>query len=662
MLKKIILSLAAVTVIVIVLSVIIDTRRNNSFTPAPSRPSESIQMDPDGLLYAFHHDLEVDAEEQDINIENICRYVDGRYDCSDFRLVSLMRILYLYPEGLSEDQHARIKQTLTSFKYWLDEPGADSMCYWSENHQILFATAELLAGKLYPDEIFSNDGLIGREHQARGRERVLTWLEQRWNYGFTEYYSNVYYVEDIGPMSNLIDLSDDDEIITKTQIIMDLLIHDLATQSYKGTFLTTSGRAYENNRKSGQNNSMKSVAQYIWGYPLGGEDRKGMDLGFQFIENYEVPEVIRLIGLDHSEQVIKASNGLNVSELKGEGLIGLETHQIMMQWAMESFTNPEIISNTVDIINEYDLLSQSSFNAFTMINYSALRRLGLLPVISKVLHPQSNGNAIQRGNVYTFKNDSFFMSTSQNYHPGTHGDQQAVWQATLSNDLSIFSAHPAVWPDEKGPNGNSPTYWAGEGRLPHSVQNRNINMSLYNIPEKPGLMEKRIIPYTHFWFPELYFDEVILEEKHIFGRLGDVYVGVSTKNPITYIIPEELTKDGTISDPEGRREVIQEGLEAFWITEISTADEEGDFNSFRQRIMENPVSYEKKRLTYASNDHQLELTWQGDFKVDGEIQNLEYNRFDSSYIQAERKAETMEFEFGGEKLFLDFHNRIRESR
>ncbi|MDC7233695.1 MAG: hypothetical protein PQJ58_10720 [Spirochaetales bacterium] len=660
--KKITGVLLVLLAAAVALSVVLDTRRNNSFTPAPSRPSEPLEFSPDELLYAFHHGLETDPAEQFVNIDNTCRYVDGRYDCADFRLVSLMRILYLYPGRLTDSEHARIRETLTSFKYWMDEPGDDSMCYWSENHQILFATAEFLAGKLYPDDLFTNSGMTGRQHQAKARKRILTWLEQRWNYGFTEYYSNVYYVEDIGPLSNLIDFSGDEEITLKAQIIMDLLLYDLASQSFKGTFVASSGRAYENNRKSGIHNSMKAVAQHIWDYPLEAEERRGMDQGFLYIENYEVPEVIRLIGLDHSEQVIKASNGLNVSELKGEGLIGLEDHQIMMQWAMESFTNPEIVNNSIDYINAHGLLSQKSFTDFSMINYTVLRRLGLLPVITKLINPQSNGNAIQRGNVYTYKTDSYSLSTSQNYHPGTHGDQHAVWQATLSRELSLFSAHPAVWPDDSGPNGNSPTYWVGDGRLPHGVQDKNIHMSLYQLPRKPGLIEKRMIPYTHAWFPELRFDEVNVEDRYAFGRLGDTFAVMIAYQPLEYVVPEDLTKDGSKSDPEGRRELIQRGRETYWITELSTKAEEGSFEAFQQRIRSNPVSYSKGHLTYSSGGRDLELEWKGDFRVNGIIQDTEYPRFDSAYIQAERKADTMEFEFEGETLFLDFHNKIRESR
>ena len=74
----------------------------------------------------------------------------------------------------------RLRASFTNFKYWFDdpfrcdefsgeakrirskkdlnghedmEPGQD-MTYWSENHRILFAAAEYLAGQFWPDEMF----------------------------------------------------------------------------------------------------------------------------------------------------------------------------------------------------------------------------------------------------------------------------------------------------------------------------------------------------------------------------------------------------------------------------------------------------------------------------------------------------------------------------
>ncbi|MDC7240627.1 MAG: hypothetical protein PQJ50_09730, partial [Spirochaetales bacterium] len=241
-----------------------------------------------------------------------------------------------------------------------------------------------------------------------------------------------------------------------------------------------------------------------------------------------------------------------------------------------------------------------------------------------------------------------------------HGDQQALWQATLSNELSLVITHPAVLPHEKGPTGNSPTYWVGDGRLPHAVQDRNIAISLYRLPRRAGIMEKRMLPFTHAWFPEALFDEAVVEGNHAFGRLDETYVAMTANSALEYIDPPELTVDGAKRDPPGRRELIQRGRETYWITEFSTAEEEDSFEAFRERIRSNETAYSGKTLTYSSRGRTLELTWKGDFKVNGEVQNTEYMRFDSPYIRAERKAETLDFEFGGQKLHLDFHRGIRE--
>jgi hypothetical protein len=74
-------------------------------------------------------------------------YIDARFDCSDFRFQSLMRIMYNHGDKIPED--VKIKRTMLVFKYWMDEPGDDSMRYWSENHQMLFAASEYLMRQMY---------------------------------------------------------------------------------------------------------------------------------------------------------------------------------------------------------------------------------------------------------------------------------------------------------------------------------------------------------------------------------------------------------------------------------------------------------------------------------------------------------------------------------
>jgi hypothetical protein len=129
-------------------------------------------------------------------------YMNKRFDCADFRAQMLFKIYKDCP--LNEKCKTLIKDAFLNFKYFMDEPGDDSMCYWSENHQILFAVSEYLAGQEWPDEIFTNDGKTGKEHMQKAITRIDAWMQQRFYYGFSEYLSNNYLAEDIAPMANFI--------------------------------------------------------------------------------------------------------------------------------------------------------------------------------------------------------------------------------------------------------------------------------------------------------------------------------------------------------------------------------------------------------------------------------------------------------------------------
>lgn len=643
-------ALLIIGIIIVILAIIggwvyADFSANNKIKKIEARPAESIPFDPEKVLWELENGLEV---ENWGDITGACDYIDGRYDCSDFRLQSMIRILYKHADKVEKNTLEQMKTTFLGFKYWMDQPGEDSMCFWSENHQILFAASEYLIGKYYPDSIFTNDGKTGLEHMAIARERILIWLEQRWLYGFTEYYSSVYYVEDIAPLANLIEFADDSEIVSKATAIMDLLLYDVATQSYEGAFISTSGRAYERNRKSAEaGNSMKAVIQGVFGFPVDPEGRKGMDLCFLYLENYEVPEVIRLIGQDKSTSIIKASNGLNLDELDQRDLIGSKTNQIMMQWAMEAFTNHQIITNTVNYIDNNNMFSNEFLNDLKLVNISLLKKMGLLPAVSKLLNPVTNGVAIQRANTYTYRTPDYMLATSQAHHGGEFGDQQSPWVATLSNEVSIFNSHPAKPLSDRGALSGSPGYWVGNGRMPHSVQDENINISIYKIPEKKGFMEKTITDFTHAYFPSELLDETLIDGRYAFGRLDDKYIAFIAKTDLYYF--ENTTDD-----------LIQDGKDNYWIFEISTKAEDGSFEYFIKRIKSNQVSYENDTVVYESEGKTLSVEFNGVFAINGSAVDTNYLRHESPYAKNDREQSTMTFEFGGETLYLDFYNLVRK--
>jgi hypothetical protein len=465
--------------------------------------------------------------------------------------VNLVRILYDFGDKIPAGYLSKIEDVLFNFRYWWDEPGENSMCYWSENHQILFASAEYLIGQLYPENVFPSSGLTGRQHMEKARLRMLDWFEMRWNYGFIEYYSGVYYKEDVGALINVIDYADDEELVIKSQ---------------KG------------NRKGGPGSTLGGLTQYFWGD--GKQIGAGMMYGMMLSEKYSLPPVLAEIARDSSDVIIKQNNGLDITELKAEGYYGTDNRSMMMQWGMECFSNREIIRNSLAHIRNCNMFSNDFVADFKMLDYKLIHWLHLEPVLNRILKPQTDGVAIQKGNTYTFKTRDFSMYTVQNHHPGTYGDQQHVFGMNIGNHFSIFHTHPAL---EKNVRHQSPNYWVGYGHFPHSVQDENVNLSIYNIPDKKAIMEMELLDYTRAYFPVSQFDTTYIAGNYVFGKKGDTYCAFIGTNDFRF-------RDDAQDD------IIQQGKQVFWITEAGSKTRDGDFEHFVQRIHNNQVEFNKESL------------------------------------------------------------------
>ena len=85
---------------------------------------------------------------RDYIIDKALDRMDTRLDCADFVIPAIIRMLYEHrgTDRLPEEMAKRMEKSLIGFKYWLDEPGEVHACYFTENHQVLFYSAEYLAG------------------------------------------------------------------------------------------------------------------------------------------------------------------------------------------------------------------------------------------------------------------------------------------------------------------------------------------------------------------------------------------------------------------------------------------------------------------------------------------------------------------------------------
>ncbi|WP_157637690.1 hypothetical protein [Flexithrix dorotheae] len=633
------LFLLAISLIVITL--IIDFIRISNYKIPPRLPEVKLKLEQDAIYYDLVNNVKtIDWS----RLDNTLEFIDKQYDTADFRYVNLLRILYEFGDRIPSETRVKIEHTLFGFRYWWDEPGENSMCYWSENHQILFASAEYLTGQLYPDSVFRNSGLTGKQHQEKARTRILDWLEMRWNYGFTEYYSSVYYKEDIGGMINLIDFAQDEEIVEKTRIIMDLLMYDVAAQNTNTMFISASGRAYKHNRQGGKEATFGGITDYYWG--SGKEIKPQLMYGMMTTKKYQLPRVIAEIARDTNEVEIRQCNGLDISELKEAGYYGTDNRSMMMQWGMEAFSNPEVVKNSLYFIRENRMFSNDFLKDFTMMDFTLLRWFGLEPLIVKLINPQSNGVAIQKGNVYTYRTKNYSLYSVQNHHPGTYADQQHVAGMNVGNSFSIFHTHPAV--EEDHPS-KSPSYWVGYGHFPHVAQDKRVSLAIYNLPKEKSLMELDLLHYTHAYFPTELFDSVVVTKNYAMGKKGDTYCAFIGANELHF-------KDSKTDD------LIQQGQQSFWITVAGSAEEDTSFEKFCLKVMENEVGFESKdlQLTYTFEDTNYKLSFGDEFFVNGKKVNTNYIRYDSPYIKAKRKDKTLEFHHNGASLLLNFEEMKRE--
>ena len=243
----------------------------------------------------------------DVKTDIIMEAVTGinqRRDCSDFYLVGLLGMLHRYgndpsfPESLKQP----LEECVLNFRYWADEPGSDAMWFWSENHQILFHTCEILAGQLYPDRIFTNAGQTGQWHREKGERMALSWLLKRGAGGFSEWDSNCYFEEDLLALSHLADLAESQPVYDLASVVMDKLFFTMAVNSYKGAFGSTHGRTYTPHIKGARQEATSGVSRLMWG--MGAFNNHFMaTVSLVCMEEYGFPLIIGDIATDLPEEM-----------------------------------------------------------------------------------------------------------------------------------------------------------------------------------------------------------------------------------------------------------------------------------------------------------------------------------------------------------------------
>ncbi len=388
--------------------------------------------------------------------------IESRYDCSDFLVCGLIRYLKNYP--VDKEMAERAKNVLLDWRYWMDQKGSDAMCFWSENHSLMFYTCAMNAGKMYPDEYFPRADMTGKELFHAGKAKVECWLEDVEKHGFEEFLSTVYMCVTFAALLNVIDYSDP-KISQRAEKITDRLLEMLCRHAYDGVVIAPMGRVYRevvHPFEQGAQALMNLINPKV-PYSFG----EGW-LGFFASSRYRLPAGLAQLMEKPADECYSTGNALIHLNKTSE-------------YCLTSVQSPRL---------------DQGFNRWKNLT----------------LDPEADPSTCE----YTKSLNERFHGTTC-FEPGVYGYQQHMWYAALDKETALFTNHPGGTCDSSSMR---PGFWYGNGVMPALVQKENLLGAVYHIPEEHP------IHFTHAYFPAPKFMETSIGEHWLIGRQKKGYAAL----------------------------------------------------------------------------------------------------------------------------------------
>ena len=444
----------------------------------------------------------------------------------------------------------------------------------------------------------------------------------------------------------LVDYAEEELIRDVSTAAIDLLVLDMALNSYQGYFGTTHGRSPgEGSKLDATREATAGMQRVLFGH---GTFRGKGDWGTMALATsaYQPPRVLVEIARETDTFVTRQRNSIDVEDGPSYGYPfdgGLES--AIFYWGMGGYPHTLVAPLTIETANTYQLYDPDGvFAPFELLsNFPP----NLVARVADIAAPLAEGALYETANIYTYRMAEGLMSSTRDSNlKGTFGFQQHLWQATFGPKAVVFTTHPG--PDEDGGLPFAAGYWGGGSSLPRVAQHENVAIALYRprIDTLAGGVLRSFFPdFTHAYFPRAEFDETRSEAGWHFGRKGDGYVALYSGSPA------EWTTSGEWAD----RELIAPGTTNAWICEISNARQSGSFEDFVSRITGSFVSTDGANVAYLSPSvGAMEFSWEGDLLLDGEPTEItNHPRYSNPFTQTAFDADTLLVEHAGSTLEID---------
>jgi hypothetical protein len=551
--------------------------------------------------------------------------IDNFVDTADFDLLYLMNLYFGNGDQLTPELRSAIESRIIGFKYWYTDPQpagvVDNRYYWTENHALLFHVEEYLAGQAFPETSFGNDGKAGTEHRARAGSLIDTWLTEKARFGFTEWHSDVYYQKTANALVTFIEFADDPARVERASMVLDLLLFDLGLHLQQGYSGATRGRSYMKDKSVAEDQDVFGLAKLLFddttlSYQSNGD--AGATL-FARARRYQLPAVLLRVARSTATTVDRERMGVPIdphapvvaNPPAPYGYTFDDPANVPFWWERGALTAWQVVPTTIAELDRYNLWESNFFKPFKPLADIAGGDPDVARNLAHGLAAQIAFGLLSEVNTITYRSPAVMLSTAQAWRTGDHSEQAHISQASLDEHAIVFTTHPknepesgTMWRDDDG-------YWTGTGSLPRAAQHGAVSMSLYAptfTPIGPPLDTFGYLAYTHAYFPQERFDEVVQAGGWTFAKRGDGYVALWSWRPTrwrTYDDPGIYTHGLTQSFDL----VADGGPDNTWITQVGDADQFGSFAAFRDAVLSRPVGVSVRPVTGAGLPGGFDVAW-----------------------------------------------------
>jgi hypothetical protein len=466
--------------------------------------------------------------------------------------------------------------------------------FGSENHFITSRVARYLMAQHMPDDFFAGYGkATGSELVIIDGKALKEFIRYRAQTGWGEFDSGAYQALSYNIILTLYDLSEDEELRQLVGMMANLMLADAAVDTLDGIYGGARGRVMDQVRNQGVGTAKEDKTKYL-----------------QYMY-FGIKEVYAPSG---------SSPLLTFSKL--------HYWQRSREYLLSSFRPMDIV---VDIALGRDE------------PYENRERKHLHNTHDPIPEVSTDGSIRK----YTYYTPSFIMGSVQWQdpypagHPGAGYAKHQQYDGGLSiprgTSTHIYVHHPGDNPQHG--------YWVGDwGCLCHETfQHKSVQLSMFKIPENQKYQ------FIHAYLPIAKFDEVAEAEGWIFVRCGDVFAALYLSDGYEW----------TLKGKWAGEEVISRGSRKAAILEAAEASDFESFADFRNRILENEVWFDPEAMSvrYRSlRGDRVEMDYKGERIVNGELYDLDYNLYDSTYMQSEWRSGVVQLFYGNDSVVLDFNH------